>query len=156
MNISLTEPELIRLLRMTLVGDWVMHAALMADELKDPEVEAHKQVLQKLLNAAARAKLDGVVARDPQGNAYYESAAFEDEILGIVDEWNESQFWEMLADELARRDLRAEFGEEGVHDMDREERFNRLTQLADRYEQEFMAHGLGRLRIVDVGEGGWQ
>ncbi|MDX8402714.1 MAG: hypothetical protein R8K47_08790 [Mariprofundaceae bacterium] len=153
MNISLSKPELVRLLRMALVGDWVMHAALMADELNDPEVVDHKRVLQKLLAAASKAKLDGLVRNEPPLKGHM-TAEFEEEIVGIVDEWDEGRFWEMLADELARRDLRAEFGEDGVRDMDREERFVRLTRLTDSYEQEFMAHGLDRLRIVDGPEGG--
>jgi len=151
MNISLSKPELVMLLRMVNIGDWVMFADLEGDEMDDPVALAHKKVLQKLFSAAHRAKMDGLVFYEPEDKEYYETREFEEDYQEFINKFNNSQFWEMLADRLAMRDLVEQMGgAEAVESMDWMQRGGRLSELADNYEEGFVKHGLQRIRLLNT------
>ena len=76
MQINLTKPEFVILLRMANIGDWGMHADLEGDEHDDPEVQAHRKVLQKLFSAADKAKLEGIVRYEKKFGGYFETHDF--------------------------------------------------------------------------------
>jgi len=150
MNISLTKQELVMLLRMVNIGDWVMFADLAGDELDDPGVLAHKKVMQKLFGAAHKAKMDGIVTYEPKYKEYFETGEFEADYQGFIDEFNESQYWEMMADRLAVRDLIDQIGEEAFGAMDWVERGGKLQEMSTGYEDEFEAHGINRLHLLNT------
>jgi len=147
MNISLSKPELVMLLRMVNIGDWVMFADQDAD---DPTVLAHQKVLQKLFSAAHKAKMDGLVHYEPENKKYYETEEFEADYQGFIDEFNESQFWTTLADRLAVRDLVQQVGEKAFDDMEWVDRGGKLDELSCNYEQAFIKHGLERLHLLNT------
>jgi len=154
MNISLTKQELVMLLRMVNIGDWVMFADLAGDEEKDATVQAHKKVLQKLFAAAHKAKMDGIVSYEPEFKGYFETAEFEEDYQEFIDEFSERQFWEMLADRLAARDLVEQVGEQAFDAMDWVERGGKLNTLACSYEEEFVKNGLERLHLLNASKKG--
>ncbi|MBL4774972.1 MAG: hypothetical protein JKY87_02810 [Mariprofundus sp.] len=149
MNISLTKQELVILLRLANIGNWVMFAEL-DDEDADPVAMEHKIVMQKLFAAAHEARMGDVVSFDPSLNEYFETIAFEDDYLTYVHEYTVKQLSEELPDQLAVRDLIDQVGEETFENMDRLERASKLQQLAFMYEEEFEQHGLSRLHLLNV------
>ncbi len=150
MNISLTKQELVMLLRMVNIGDWVMFADLMVDELKTDSVVQHKKVLQKLFSAAHKAKMDGIVSYEPKHKKYYETETFEEDYQGFIDEFNDSQFWAMLSDRLAVRDLVEQVGEKTFDAMEWVERGGKLDKLSCSYEEEFIKNGLERVHLLNT------
>jgi len=149
MNISLTKEEMVMLLRLANIGDWVMFSEL-DDEDADPDAVEHKKVMQKLFAAAHEAKVDDVVFYDARFKEYYETSAFDADYQGFIAQFNAKQLMEELADRLAVRDLIEQVGEETFENMDRVERGSKLLQLAFTYEQEFDQHGLDRLHLLNV------
>lgn len=154
MNISPSKQELVMLLRMVNIGDWVMFAGLAGDELDDPNVQAHKKMLQKLFSAAHKAKMDDVVSYEPKHKEYYETEAFEEDYQGFINEFSESQFWAMLSDRLAVRDLVEQVGEKAFDAMDWLERGEKLDKLSCDYEEEFIKYGLERLHLLNTANKG--
>jgi len=148
-NINLNEQEMEMLLRMVNIGDWIMSAE-MDDEMANPNVVAHKKVLQKLFTAAHEAKMDDIVCYDPSLDMSFETAAFEDDYLAYVHEYTAKQLLEELPNQLAIRDLVEQVGEEVFENMDILERAGKLQQLAFMYEDEFDQHGLERLHLLNV------
>jgi len=150
MNISLTKQELVMLLRMVNIGDWVMFADLEGDERDDPGALAHKKVLQKLFSAAHKAKMNALVCYEPKTKECYETEEFEADYQGFIDEFNDSQFWNMLADRLAVRDLVEQVGEKAFDAMEWVERGGKLDDLSRSYEEEFIKNGLERVRLLNT------
>jgi len=149
MNISLTKQELVMLLRLANIGDWVMFSEL-DDADADPVAVEYKKVMQKLFAAAHEAKMDDLVFYDAAFREYYETSAFEGDYLTYVHEYTAKQLLEELPDRLAVRDLIEQVGEEAFENMDWVERGGKLQQLAFMYEDEFEQHGLDRLHLLNV------
>lgn len=154
MNISLTKQELVMLLRMVNIGDWVMFADLEGDERNDPVALAHKKVLQKLFAAAHKAKMDNIVHYEAKFKEYYETGEFEEDYQVFINQFNENQFWDELADRLSVRDLVEQVGEEAFESMDWMERGGKLSKLAFSYEDEFEKNGLDRIHLLNASERG--
>jgi len=131
-----------------------MFADLEGDEDKEPTVQAHQKVLQKIFSAAHKAKMDGIVSYEPETKKYYETGAFEEDYQGFIDEFNDRQFWEMLADRLAVRDLVEQVGEEAFKAMEWVERGGKLDALSRSYEEEFEKRGLERIHLLNAMEKG--
>jgi len=149
MNINLNKEELVMLLRLANIGDWVMFSDL-DDEDADPTAVEHKQVLQKLFAAAHEAEMHDIVFFDPSQEECFETGTFEDDYLAYVHEYTAKQLLEELPDRLAVRDLIDQVGEEAFENMDGVERGGKLQQLAFMYEDEFDQHGLDRLHLLNV------
>ncbi len=149
MNINVTKQELVMLLRLINIGDWVMFSDL-DDEDADPTAVEHKKVLQKLFACAHKAGMHDIVSFDPALDEYFETGAFEDDYLGYVYEYTAKQLLEELPDRLAVRDLIDQVGEEAFENMGGVERGGKLQQLAFMYEDEFDQHGLDRLHLLNV------
>jgi hypothetical protein len=150
MNISLTKQELVMLLRLANIGDWVMFADLEGDERDNPTALAHKKVMQKLFAAAHKAKMDNIVHYEAKFKEYFETSVFEDDYQEFINEYNERKFWDDLSDQLAKRDLIEQIGEEAFEAMDWVERGGKLCDLSISYEKEFEKHGLERLQILNT------
>jgi len=149
MNISLTKEEMVMLLRLANIGDWVMFSDL-DDEDADPMAVEHKKAMQKLFACAHKAGMDDIVSLDPVLDEYFETGAFEGDYLTYVYEYTAKQLLEELPDRLAARDLIDQVGEKAFENMDGVERGGKLQQLAFMYEDEFEQHGLDRLHLLNV------
>lgn len=149
MNISLTKEEMVMLLRMVNIGNWVMFADL--DDLNsDPEAVAHRRVLQKLFTAAYKSDMHDIVCFEPSLGEYFETGAFENDYLVYLQEHDTKQIMEEVPDRLAVRDLIEQVGEDAFDSMDELERGIKLEQMAFSYEKEFEQHGLDRLHLLNV------
>jgi len=149
MNINVTKQELVMLLRLANIGDWVMFSDL-DDEDADPTAVEHKQVLQKLFAAAHEAGMHEIVSLEPSLDKCFETGAFENDYLTYVHEYTAKQLLEELPDRLAVRDLIEQVGEEVFENMEGVERGSKLQQLAFTYEDEFEQHGLDRLHLLNT------
>ncbi len=154
MNISLTKQELVMLLRMANIGDWVMFSRVEGDEDEAPFVKGHQKVMQKLFAAAHKTKMDNLVFYDSTDKKYYETGNFETDYLEFIEQYEETSFWEELANRLASRDLAEQLGDDACEAMDAAERFIQVEELEDRYNDEFDEHGLLRLHLLNTANKG--
>ncbi len=70
-----------------------------------------------------------------------------DECIDIVNEYTKDRFWDHLAEYLAERDLREQFSETELRNMDNETLFDHQLKIQDRYFEEFETHGIDNLII---------
>jgi len=133
MNIELTELEFRRLLDMAYIGNWVLNSTRGSDRFGDYDnIESRLFSYCPSLDMHSLAEfVDGVARPSPafeQGGIHEAIADYED-----------SMFFEILAEELARRDM--DFEPIGP------ENFNELTDRIDEYIAEFELNGIDNISL---------
>lgn len=148
MQIELSKNEFKTLLELVYLGEWVANGYRLADEHLTPYVRLE----ERLLRLAARAGLDALVELEERGDVY-PAEAFTEPLYDLIEAYDNNTFWEELPLRLADRDLLERHGSTALEAMSEEERFTRLSSVADRYEEELERFGVERLRIVESPEG---
>lgn len=137
MNIELSDKEFRRLLDLVYIGNWILNSTRGEDRFKDyDEVES-------LL--FGRAALEGMptLAEIYQGEIIPSRAFAEGGIHEAIMEYENNVFFEILAEDLARRDM---------NDVPIDEsNYDEFAQRIDSYIDEFEAHGTDNI-TVDCGE----
>ena len=99
MELNLTAKQFRRLLDMAYIGNWILNSTRGDDRFADyDEVES-------LLFAKAREQGMGVLAEDWQGEVVPSRAFTEGGIHEAIMEYENNVFFEILAEDLARRDM---------------------------------------------------
>ena len=130
MQIELTNKEFRRLLDLVYIGNWVLNSTRGDDRFADydnleSKIFAHSPALSEPWNGTivpSRAYAEGGIH---EAIAYYE----------------DNVFYEILAEELSRRDM-------GYADIT-EENYEEITGRMQQYMQEFEASGVDRLVLED-------
>ena len=133
MDLNLTRKQFRRLLDMVYIGNWILNSTRGEDRFKDyDEVEA-------LL--FGRAALEGMptLAEVYQGEIIPSRAFAEGGIHEAIMEYENNVFFEILAEDLARRDM---------NDVPIDEsNYDEFAQRIDSYIDEFEAHGTDNITI---------
>ena len=133
MELELTRKQLRRLLDMVYIGNWILNSTRGEDRFKDyDEVES-------LL--FARAALEGMpsLAETYPGEVIPSRAFAEGGIHEAIMEYENNVFFEILAEDLARRDM---------DDVPIDEtNYDELAQRIDAYIDEFEAHGTDNITV---------
>jgi len=133
MDIKLTKKQLRRLLDLVYIGNWVLNSTRGEDRIKDyDEVES-------TLLAQARLAGMGILAEDYQGEVIPSRAFAEGGIHEAIMEYENNVFFEILAEELARRDM----DDVPIDESNYEE----LNRRIDAYIDEFEAHGTDNIVV---------
>ena len=135
MNIELSKKQLRRLLDMVYIGNWVLNSTRGEDRIKDyDEVES-------LLFAKAREEGMRILAEDYLGEVIPSRAFAEGGIHEAIMDYENNVFFEILAEDLARRDM---------DDVPIDEsNYAELTSRIDAYIAEFEEHGTDNV-LVDI------
>ena len=130
MNIDLTDKEFRRLLDMVYIGNWILNSTRAADRFEDYDI-----VQEKLFSLCAK---NGMRSLIQVWHGYvFPSKAYEDGgIHEAIADYEDAVFFDILAEELSRRDL----GE----DIDD---FGALTARMDEYMAEFEKNGVANLTV---------
>ena len=135
MKLELTTKQFRRLLDMAYIGNWILNSTRGDDRFADyDEVES-------LLFAKAREQGMGVLAEDWQGEVVPSRAFTEGGIHEAIMEYENNVFFEILAEDLARRDMEDASIDENDYDE--------LTRRIDDYMAEFEQHGTDNI-LVDI------
>lgn len=133
MNIELTKKQFRRLLDMVYIGNWILNSTRGDDRFADyDEVES-------LL--FARAALEGMptLAQLYQGEIIPSQAFAEGGIHEAIMEYENNVFFDILAEDLARRDM-------NDAPID-ENNYAELTSRIDAYISEFEQHGTDNILV---------
>lgn len=133
MKIELTAKEFRRLLDMVYVGNWVLNSARGDDRFEDYDL-----VEEKLFSLCLSSGMP-TLAEKWQGRIYPSRAFQEGGIHEAIADYEDAVFYDILAEELARRDL-------GLEDSDPED-FAPLTVRMEEYLSEFERNGLNSINI---------
>ena len=127
MKLELTTKQFRRLLDMAYIGNWILNSTRGDDRFKDYDD------VESLLFAKAREEGMGVLAEDWQGEVVPSRAFAEGGIHEAIMEYENNVFFDILAEDLARRDM---------DDVPIDEsNFAELTSRIDAYITEFEEHG---------------
>jgi hypothetical protein len=131
-NIELTRTESRLLLELVYIGNWILYSSRGDDRIAD-----YDELESKIFSHAQGAGM-GVVAGTRDG-AVVPSEKFEDGgIFEAIAEYEDAVFFEILAEELALRDMERE----AVPENDDE-----LTNRIDEYIEEFEENGTDRIYL---------
>ena len=130
MKIDLTDKEFRRLLDMVYIGNWILNSTRAADRFEDYDI-----VQEKLFSLCAKNGMRSLI--QVWHGHVFPSKAYEDGgIHEAIADYEDAVFFDILAEELSRRDL----GE----DIDD---FGALTARMDEYMAEFEKNGVANLTV---------
>ena len=131
MNIDLTDKEFRRLLDMVYIGNWILNSTRAADRFEDYDI-----VQEKLFSLCAKNGMRSLI--QVWHGHVFPSKAYEDGgIHEAIADYEDAVFFDILAEELARRDLNYE----GLRETDE------LARRMDEYMDEFEKNGIDNLRV---------
>lgn len=132
-QVNFTDKEFRRLLDMVYIGNWVLNSIRGEDRFSD-----YDDVESKVFAHCVNTKLHSLF--EIEGGIVYPSRAFEEGgIHEAIMEYEDAVFFEILAEEMARRDM----GYPEETDANRTELMDRMEE----YMQEFEANGVDRLEL---------
>lgn len=133
MNIELTEKEFRRLLDMVYIGNWILNSTRGTDRFED-----YDHLENRLFSHCIGARMNALY--EIRDGHVVPSAAFENGgIHEVIADYEDTVFFEILAEELARRDM--DFEPIGP------ENFGELTSRIDEYIEEFEQNGMDNISL---------
>lgn len=133
MELELTRKQLRRLLDLAYIGNWILNSTRGEDRFKD-----YDEVESLLFAAAAREGMPSL-SETYQGEIIPSRAFAEGGIHEAIMEYENNVFFEILAEDLARRDM---------DDVPIDEsNYDELAQRIDAYIDEFEAHGTDNITV---------
>ena len=133
MKLELTTKQFRRLLDMAYIGNWILNSTRGDDRFKDYDE------VGGLLFATAREEGMGVLAEDWQGEVVPSRAFAEGGIHEAIMEYENNVFFDILAEDLARRDM-----EDASIDQNN---YEELSSRIDAYIAEFEEHGTDNILV---------
>lgn len=133
MKLELTAKQYRRLLDMAYIGNWVLNSARGDDRFKD-----YDEVESLLFSKADEQGMKGLAERW-NGEVVPSHAFVSGGIHEAIACYEDSVFFDILAEELARRDM---------HDAPIDEtNYDELTRRIDAYMAEFELHGTDHVQV---------
>ncbi len=136
MNIELTTKEFRRLLDLVYIGNWILNSTRGDDRFTD-----YDHVESKLFSLCRKNGMGALVERW-EGEDIPSQAFADGGIHEAIMDYEDTVFFEILAEELARRDM----GYAEVSDSN----YDELVSRMDDYIAEFEAHGTDNLCLTDT------
>ena len=136
MNIELTEKEYRRLLDMVYIGNWILNSTRGDDRFED-----YDKVEEKLFALAPSQGMKSLV-QFWRGHIYPSQAFADGGIHDAIADHEAAVFFNILAEELARRDL-------GLEESDPED-FTELSERMEDYLEEFDRNGLNTVTVENI------
>ena len=133
MNIELTEKEFRRLLDMVYIGNWILNSCREEDRFED-----YDALEEKLFSLCPAHGMSGLCELW-EGHIYPSRAFEEGGIHEAIADYEDTVFYDILAEELARRDMSAE----QISQNDTEE----LAERMEEYFDEFEENGIDNVRV---------
>lgn len=133
MNLELTPKEFRRLLDMVYIGNWILNSTRGDDRIPD-----YDEVESKLFALCRGTKLNALT-ENWNGTAIPSRAFAEGGIHEAIMDYEDTVFYEILAEELARRDM--------DYQPISGENYDELMNRMDEYITEFEAHGTDNILI---------
>ena len=133
MKLELTTKQFRRLLDMAYIGNWILNSTRGDDRFKDYDD------VESLLFAKAREEGMGILAEDWKGEVVASRAFAEGGIHEAIMEYENNVFFDILAEDLARRDM----DDVPIDESNYEE----LNRRIDAYIAEFDQHGTDNILV---------
>ena len=136
MTIDLTEKEFRRLLDLVYIGNWILNSARGEDRFEDYDL-----LQEKLFSLCAGQGMPTLIQRW-RGHIFPSQAFADGGIHEAIADYEDAVFFNILAEELARRDL-------GLEESDPED-FTELSERMEDYLEEFDRNGLNTVTVENI------
>ena len=133
MTIDLTEKEFRRLLDLVYIGNWILNSARGEDRFEDYDL-----VQEKLFALCSGQGMPTLIQRW-RGHVFPSQAYEDGGIHEAIADYEDAVFFDILAEELARRDL-------GLSESEPED-YTELNARIDEYLDEFDKNGLNAVTV---------
>lgn len=133
MQIELTEKEFRRLLDMVYIGNWILNSCR-----EDDRFQIYDDLEEKLFALCRQHGMGSLVQRW-EGHDYPSRAFAEGGIHEAIADYEDAVFYDILAEELARRDMSVE----AISQNDEDE----LNSRMDEYFEEFEKNGIENVKV---------
>lgn len=145
MNLELDKKQYLALLKALSIVTWVSSTV---EEVDDEMSNDFEDLEQYIMSKHEEFGVKDEVFFDNETNTYFPTQDFEDEIIPIIDIFEDASFWDEITHRLSRRDFLEKHGEKQVLDMDPLERMGLEEEFLVKYSEEFSQFGVNRLRII--------
>lgn len=133
MNIELTEKEFRRLLDLVYIGNWVLNSTRENDRFEDYDI-----LQEKIFALCSRNGMQALI-QNWRGHIFPSKAYEEGGIHEAIADYEDAIFFDILAEELARRDMDSEnLNPDDMHE---------LESRMDEYIAEFEENGVDNITI---------
>jgi hypothetical protein len=136
-NLELSSEQYKELIKLVYIGDWV---------IDEPENIVLNDLVQVVFSKAKDAGHESLIEFDKEMNLYMPSQAFDDEVVEIVDDYEEECFWDHLIYRMSEKDLEAKLGDK-AEKLTNEERIDMIDPISEKYVKEFEENGIDNLVI---------
>ena len=136
MKIDLTEKQFRRLLDLVYIGNWVLNSTRGDDRIREYD-EVESTVFSNCINHGMVPLVEAY-----QGELIPSRAFAEGGIHEAIMDYEDTVFYEILAEELARRDME--------YQPVSNDNYEELVSRMDDYIAEFEAHGTDNILISDM------
>lgn len=133
MKLELSDKEFRRLLDMAYIGNWILNSTRGDDRFEDYDRVQEKLFFEAWLNGYS------ALVESWQGHVCPSKAYEEGGIHEAIADYEDAVFFNILAEELARRDL-------GLEDSEPDD-YTELTNRMEEYLAEFDKNGLNTINI---------
>lgn len=133
MQLELSKKEFRRLLDMVYIGNWILNSTREKDRFEDYDI-----LQEKLFAQCAKNGMNALISRW-QGHIFPSPAYENGGIHEAIADYEDAVFFDILAEELARRDMSAE----QISQDDAEE----LNARMEEYFAEFEKHGIENVKV---------
>lgn len=145
MKINFTKAEYHLLVEMLTIADWVMHSECMNDEILHKK---HHELRNRILSYYKEFGAESIVDSGLEKGEFYETDELLDHVhKNFMSNYNNGIFWDELSYKLARRDVIKEVGVTHFENMEGLERFEKVENAKETYENEFEHNGLKNVII---------
>ena len=134
MNIELTNKEFRRLLDLVYIGNWILNST----RPEDDRIEDYDDIQEKLFSQCGKAGMLALI-QVWQGHVFPSKAYEEGGIHEAIADYEDAVFFDILAEELARRDM--DFEHVNQNDV------NELNSRMGEYLSEFESNGVNNIVI---------
>jgi hypothetical protein len=141
MKIELNKIQYRKLIELLFLGDWLTNSHRTG--AKGDEVKTDYKELEQYILSFAKEFQSGHVVMEEAGE-YFTTMKFEENLMPIIEEYDEYTFWEQLSERLAERDLSKEIGK--VKKL-KEEHIERKYEIEETYQEEFEKNGLKNIGL---------
>ena len=134
MTIELTNKEFRRLLDLVYIGNWILNSTRENDRFEDYDL------LEEKIFAICKQQGMKSLIQVVDGRIYPSRAYEEGGIHEAIADYEDAVFYDILAEELARRDM----SDEQISQNDTEE----LAERMEEYYDEFEENGIDNVRVA--------
>ncbi len=148
-SIELSKEQFFALLKAVYLGNWMANAHR-DGSAEDPIIREYEDISDFIFSQAPKFGFkEYVIHERGDGKRHYPTRYFEEgtDVDKLHDEYDKENFWDELVDILGRRDFFRHYGRERIEKMGRDERFKKLYEFIDKWEDEVGEYGIERLDI---------